>query len=121
MKLQQFKGSYPMKEGTGINVCLSIILYKEERVHYAYCAALDILGYGYTAEEAKQSFAFMLEEILTDAVANGNLGALLAAYGWEHNQPPKTSALISSNKELADIIDKKAYRTIHKDIILPCA
>lgn len=110
-----------MKEGTGINVCLSVILYKEDGIHYAYCAALDILGYGYTAEEAKQSFAIMLEEILKDAIAEGNLDALLAAYGWEQNQPPKTSALISRSQELADIIDNKTYRTIHTDIVLPCA
>lgn len=110
-----------MKEGSGISVNLSVSLYEEDGMHYAYCAALDILGYGKTSDEAKQSFEIILEETLKDAISEGKFDALLKSYGWEQNQPPKTSSLISRSSELADIIDNKAYRTIHKDITLPCA
>ena len=69
MKAQQFNGSYPMKEGTGISVSLAVILYEEDKIYYAYCAALDILGYGNSEEEARRSFEIMLEEILKYAIS----------------------------------------------------
>lgn len=31
-----------MNKGMGISVSLSVILYEEDGIHYAYCAALDI-------------------------------------------------------------------------------
>lgn len=121
MKAQQFNGSYPMKEGTGISVSLAVILYEEDKIYYAYCAALDILGYGNSEEEARRSFEIMLEEILKYAISEGTLSALLESYGWKKRQPPKTSDLITRSRELADIVDNKAYRTIRENITLPCA
>lgn len=67
---------------------MEIQQYKENGIHYAYCEAFDILGYGNTEEEAIQSYKNMLVEILTDAVKNDNLDALLSIYGWEQTQPP---------------------------------
>lgn len=121
MKAQQFNGCYQMKEGTGINVSLSIFFYQEDGIHYAYCAALDILGYGNSEEEAKQSFEIMLDETLKYTISNGILTALLESLGWQKRQPPKTSALIARSRELADIVDNKAYKTILENITLPCA
>lgn len=121
MKAQQFKRHYPMKQGTGISVDLSVILYEEDGMHYAYCAALDVLGYGLDDDEAKLSFEVMLEEILKEAVSEGNLYALLESYGWHKSEPPKISDLISRSEELADIINNKAYRTIRENITIPSA
>lgn len=121
MKKQQFNGLYPMKHGTGLSLSLSVILYEEDKIHYAYCAALDILGYGNTEEEAKHSFGIMVEEILRYAVSNGTLTTLLEGYGWKQNRPPKTSDLIANSSMLADIVDNKIYRTIKKRITLPNA
>ncbi len=121
MKEQLFNGHYPMKHGTGLSFSLSVILYEEDKIHYAYCAALDILGYGNTEEEAKKSFGIMVEEILADAVSKGTLTALLKCYGWKQNRPPKTSDLIAHSSVLADIVDNKTYRTIKEKITLPSA
>ena len=121
MKAQLFKEHYSMKTGTGGDVQLSVILYEEDGVHYAYCAALDILGYGKTEAEAKQSFKTMVKEVITKSVANGTLSTMLRSYGWNKNQePPKITDLISSNTELADIINNKAYKTIFKAVHIPC-
>ena len=121
MKAQVFKGHYPMRKGTGIDVQLSVIFYKEDGIYYAYCAALDILGYGNTEIEARKSFEIMVKETLTDAVANGTLLAMLKSYGWSNNQePPKTSDLINSNSELADIINNKVYKTVFEAVNIPC-
>lgn len=121
MKAQRFIGVYSMKQGTGISVELSIILFEEDGLHYAYCAALDIMGYGNSEIEARQSFETILEETLSYAISQGTLPALLASCGWEKNCPPKISDIIARNSELADIIDNKGYRMIRESVILPCA
>lgn len=121
MKTQQFNGLYSMKHGTGVSISLSVILYEEDKIHYAYCAALDILGYGNTEDEARKSFEIMLQEILEDAVSKGNLETLLKYCGWNKNEPPKTSDLIARCSTLADIVNNKTYRSIQENITIPCA
>ncbi len=121
MKKQQVIGHIPMKKGTYIDVSLPVILFEEDNIHYAYCAALDILGYGYTEEEARKSFEVMLHEIIHDAASEGNLEALLSSYGWQKNVPPKTSDLLARNHNLADIMDNKEFRTIRQTVLIPCA
>ena len=121
MKAQQFSKRYPMKQGTGIEVCLSVILYEDDNIHYAYCAALDILGYGNSEDEARNSFEIMIGEILQDAVSDGNLIALLESYGWHKQQPPKTSDLIANSQTLADILNNKNCRLVQEPITLPTA
>lgn len=120
MKQQLFRRHYPMKKGTGIDVQLSVIFYEEDNIHYAYCAALDVLGYGNTEDEAKESFEIMIKEILTDAVTTGTLSSLLHSYGWVKNQPPKTSDLINSNDDLAEIVNNKSYKTVLQSVHIPC-
>ena len=110
-----------MKHGTGLSLSLSVILYEEDKIHYAYCAALDILGYGNTEDEARKSFEIMVKEILEDAVSNGNLETMLKYYGWNKTEPPKTSDLIARSSTLAEIIDNKPYRSIKKNIMIRCA
>ncbi len=80
MKQQQVIGPIPK---THIDVSLPLTLFVEDHIHYAYCAALEILGYGYTEREAMQSFEVMLREIIHDAVSKGNWEALLLRYGWQ--------------------------------------
>ena len=109
-----------MKEGTTIGVEVSVFLYKEDKIYYALCPALDIIGYGNTEKEAKESFQIMIKEIITDAVRRGTLFAMLQAYGWDRTQPPKTTDLINRYEGLADIINGKAYRAVQQRITIPC-
>jgi hypothetical protein len=67
---------------------MEIQQYEENGIHYAYCEAFDILGYGNTGEEAIQSCKLILCEMLTDAVKNDHLDTLLAIYGWEQTNQP---------------------------------
>lgn len=50
---------------------ISVILYKEDNIYYAYCEALDIIGYGNDEDEARQSFEIILDEILNYDVPTG--------------------------------------------------
>ena len=120
MKTAQFRGKYGMREGTTIGVEVSVFLYKEDKIHYALCPALDIIDYGNTEKEAKESFQIMIKEIITDAVRRGTLFAMLQAYGWDRTQPPETTDLINRYEGLADIINGKAYRAVQQRITIPC-
>ena len=119
MKTQQFNGRYPLKHGTGITVSLPVIFYKEENIHYAYCAALDLFGYGYSEEEARKSFEITVQMTLETAVEKGTLSALLASCGWQENKPPKTSDLVTRCTDLVHILDKMSYRVEEEKIQLP--
>lgn len=84
MKKKQVIGPIP-KIYKIIDVSLPLTLFEDNHIHYTYCAALDILGYGYTEEEAMKSFDVMLHEIIHSAACDGNLEALLSRYGWQKN------------------------------------
>lgn len=119
MKMQHFSGRYPFKSGDHITVNVLVIIYEEEGIHYAYCAALDVTGYGKTEDEAHRSFEITLSETISYAVSNGTLLALLESMGWNKNTPPKMTDLAIHNQDLADILNTKAYRTYKQDIVLP--
>lgn len=120
MKQAQFEGTLTMKEGSGIRVSLAVFLYEDDGVYYAMCPALDIIGYGNNEDEAKTSFEVMIAEVIKEVVENGNLFVWLQSLGWSKCQPPKTTELINKDESLATIVNEKSYRTIHKDILLPC-
>lgn len=119
MKARSFNKHIAMKSGATVKVKVSVFFYKEDDIHYAYCPALDILGYGNTDEEAKHSFEVMIDEILKDAIKEGTIFALLESCGWKAAVPPKTSEMIPRVKELADIVDNRAYKSVSTEIIIP--
>lgn len=120
MKQAQFEGTLKMKEGSGINVSLAVFLYEEDGIWYAMCPALDVIGYGYTEDEAKGSFEVMLSEIFEEVAKNGTLFVWLESLGWSKCQPPKTTDLINKDEALATIVNEKTYRAIHTNILIPC-
>jgi hypothetical protein len=62
---------------------LRVRQWQEGAVHYAKCPALDVTGYGYTANEALHSFDVMIQETLAYAAQKGTLAAwLVAALAW---------------------------------------
>lgn len=117
----QFKGQIDMGEGSILSVNLNVLLYEEDGIYYAMCPALDVIGYGCSVEEAKDSFRVMINEILSDAIANGTLFVLLESYGWIKTQPPKITELIDRVEGLADMLNNKAYNSYLEQINIPCA
>lgn len=99
MKEQYYKGHFPFKQGTDLSAQLSVLFYEEDGIHYAYCAALDILGYGYTEKEAKDSFEVMVRETLADAVSNGTLVALLQSCGWNNSDSHQPGSVAYYQKQ----------------------
>lgn len=68
--------------GGGVDIKVSVFLFKEGEVHIAYCPSLDISGYDATEELARRDFEWMLSDWLREQVAAGTLADDLAAHGW---------------------------------------
>lgn len=57
-----------------VKVNLAVMLYTEDNIHYAFCPALDLYGYGYTDDEAKKSFEVCLSEVVRYSLEHGKFG-----------------------------------------------
>ncbi len=97
---------------------MPIVLFQEDGIWFAHCAALEITGYGHTENEAKDSFEIMLKEFFRYAEENGNLHDELKRLGWqvEARTPPPFEKLISRDETLKRIFDTKPVRTVLEPI-----
>jgi len=72
-------------------VKIQIQLMKEGDTVIVYSPALDLSGYGKTAEEAKKDFDAALKIFIEEATAHGTLEKALEELGWKkvviHNKP----------------------------------
>src|SRR5665213_1191547 len=84
-----------------------VVLFQEEGMWYAHCAALEITGYGHTEQEARESFDVMYKEFFRFASNEGTLHAELARLGWqvETHTPPPFGALIAKDETLKRLFD----------------
>ena len=64
------------------HVGLSLVEFEEENVTIVYSPALDLSGYGYSQEEAKQSFSEALNEFLRYTTNKNSLDKVLKDLGW---------------------------------------
>ena len=78
----RFKGRYQGGQHK-INVSLFVISFKENDVCFVYSPALDITGYGNTADEAKDSFNITLQEFLRYTSNKNTLVNELKRLGWK--------------------------------------
>jgi len=60
---------------------LSLFAFEDDGIHYVYCPALDITGYGHTDNDAKESFEKTLELYLNYTINKGTFAADLKAHG----------------------------------------
>jgi hypothetical protein len=103
-----------MRANSGLKAGMPVVLFQEEGVWYAHCAALEITGYGSSEEEARQSFEVMLVEFFQYGSETGNLHAELKRLGWrvEQHTPPAFETLISKDPTLKDLFDTKPVKTV---------
>jgi hypothetical protein len=50
-----------------------VVLFQEEGIWYAHCAALEITGYGHTEQEARESFDVMYKEFFRYASSESGI------------------------------------------------
>ncbi len=114
---------FDVSNGT-YHVGLSLIEFEEDNVTIVYSPALDLSGYGYSAQEAQQSFSEALHEFLRYTNNKKTFDKVLKDLGWQIKgskkkpkfNPPKDSDLISMNPLYNEIVNNKSYKVSREDI-----
>lgn len=103
--------------GGKLAVGLTILLWKEGKIHYALSPSLDLMGYGKTEQEAKDSFEVVLNEFIRYTHSKKTIYQELERLGWLVNKKkkrvvaPDVFDLLSENEDLKQIVqqDYKRY------------
>lgn len=106
------------------HVGLSLVEFVEENVTIVYSPALDLSGYGYSQEEAKQSFSEALNEFFRYTSNKNTLDKVLKDLGWAIKgsknkpkfNPPKDSDLVAINPLYNEIVNNKSYKVTRENI-----
>ena len=97
-----------------IEIQVPVLYFEEDGIYYANIPALDVMGYGHTEKEAKESLEFMVQEFIKDANQDNILETELLKMGWKkmpNIEYPSLSDSISHNDQIKNIIDNKSVRT----------
>jgi hypothetical protein len=119
----QFNGKIGLPEGV-FHVGLSLIEFNEESVTIIYSPALNLSGYGYNPDEAKDSFNIALHEFLRYTTNKKTFDTVLKELGWSIKggkkkpkiQAPLNSDLIAKNPLYNEIINSKNYKVYNEDV-----
>lgn len=96
-----------------IQLDISIFSWEENSVNFVYCPALDLTGYGYSFEEAKESFHVILEEYIKYTHNKKTIFNELEKLGWAVNRrkrkvvAPDFEELLSDNDHFKDLYKNK--------------
>ena len=105
-------------------VGLSLIEFKEDDVTIIYSPALNLSGYGYSPDEAKNSFNIALHEFFRYTNNKKTFDKVLKELGWSVKggkktpkiEAPLNSDLIAKNPLYNEIINSKNYRVYNEDV-----
>ena len=62
---------------------LGVMLFKDENIYNVYCPSLNLIGCGYTENEAKESFNVVFDEYVRYTTENNTLIEDLESFGWK--------------------------------------
>ena len=110
--------------GYVFQVGLSLIEFNENDVNIVYSPALNISGYGYNSDEAKNSFNIALREFFQYTNNKKTFDKVLRELGWTIKgskkkpkmEAPLNSDLIAKNPLYNDIINSKNYKVYKEDV-----
>ena len=98
----------------GIDISVSVVLFKENGVYIAYCPSLDIAGYDTTEVAAKEDFTFMLKDWVKEQTLNKTLEKDLAMHGWkmegDESKEPNIAEIIKLNSNAVSVFGRPEYR-----------
>jgi len=124
--MEQAKLSGVKKVGKNkIEINLQVFLFEEDGLFFAYMPSLDLTGYGYKPEEAKDSLTVVLDEFLRYTLNKNTLFIELERLGWKiksKKKPmhaPQMTDLINTNEQLKDIVNYKQYSTSNYPVKVP--
>jgi hypothetical protein len=110
--------------GCVFQVGLSLIEFNENDVTIVYSPALNLSGYGYNSDEAKNSFNIALHEFFQYTNNKKTFDKVLIELGWTIKgskkkpkmEAPLNSDLIAKNPLYNDIINSKNYKVYKEDV-----
>jgi hypothetical protein len=108
-----------------VKVNLDMIEYLEEGIFYSYSPALDLVGYGHSESEARQSWELVLEEYLKYTLNKNTLIKDLESRGWRvaRNKktftPPTFSWMLQNNSDLTSVYDKHDFHKTSRPVSIP--
>jgi len=111
--------------GQTVKLDVPIVLFEEDNIHYAYIPSFDLLGYGTTPEEARESMTIVLDEFLRYSLNKNTFFIELKRLGWiikskrKPMKAPQMSEMINTNEQLRDIINHKKYSTSNHSVNMP--
>lgn len=118
MKKQRFTAQIVLDNGDALRASLEVVFFREHPYTIAYCPALDLSAAAVNQKAAKEEFAQIFSEYITDCMQNDTLRDDLLAHGWQlHNnayQAPSMTQMLIGNHALQDIVDNKDY---HKQVV----
>lgn len=88
---------------------LDVFIYDNDGFKVAYAPALDLMGYGKTVEEAKDSFEIVMEDFFEFGFKRGTLDEYLTKHGWTLDLQqdsfisPSAWIILQNNKQLQEI------------------
>lgn len=123
MSKQRLNASY---EGKGFKgkVSLELYIWKEDEITFVYSPALDLVGYGYNEEEAKNSFEIVLTDYIEHTHAKNTLLKDLEKLGWKIDrnrqeiEAPDKERLAKENETLQQILNSQDYHTEDRPVQL---
>ena len=104
---------------------ISVIIFKEEGSIFAYCPSLNLISYGNTEEEAKESFRFIFDEYVQYTSENNTLIEDLLKIGWKFKgnrkklTPPSMFESLRKNKDFSDMFNKYEFKKQHIPLAIP--
>lgn len=102
-----------------LSVTLDVYVFMDGDSYIAYSPALDLSGYGYSEDEAKQSFSIVMDEYISYGLSRRTLVKDLRAHGWKVRSlkqrkmsAPSFDVMLRSNDVFKDILEHKEYRKV---------
>ena len=100
---------------SGVEISVSLFVFKEGDTYIAYCPSLDLSGYDLTEESARADFDYMLSDYLSNQLRNGTLRADLALHGWKvgkaKGNEPDLSDMLDMNEQLRKLVTHSFKKT----------
>jgi hypothetical protein len=99
----------------GVEISVSLFVFKEGDTYIAYCPSLDLSGYDMTEESARSDFDYMLADYLNEQLRKGTLRADLALHGWKMGKvkgnEPELSDMLGMNEQLRKLVMRSYKKT----------
>ncbi len=125
-KRSRFHGNLVNKDqGKHVDVNVDIIEYLEDGVFFLYSPALDLVGYGMSEEEARQSWEVVLGEYVSYTMNKKTLIKDLRSRGWKVKRkdflvtPPSLTWMLENNSELTKVYNNYNFSKRSHQVSLP--